>query len=383
MQYAFILGNTPKLSVAEIISSVKNSTIKKQTEQVAIVETAVELDCQKLIIKLGGTVKIAALTPSLPLATSIKDNAKYKFGFSFHSLDPSIKPSYLFNLKQTYRKKGLEFKKKLRQEGKRAELIESKDIALSSVIISKEKCLDILILVDQDKKETYAKTLAVQPFREFSHRDYDRPNKDMRSGMLPPKVARMMVNIAAGDSADALLDPFCGSGTILQEAILLGYKKVYGTDISQRAITDTQANLEYLHLNNFELYKLDACHLTSRFKINSIKTVVAEVFLGPPNFPESEIDKIVCQLTALYEKTFKEIKRILKPEAKLVIAFPAWRLKNKIIHLPIKKVLLKLGYNIKNQPILYGRPDARVLREIYILDISPTGMKPGAKRIIK
>lgn len=381
MQYAFILGNTPKLSVAEIISSVKNSTIKKQTEQVAIVETAVELDCQKLIIKLGGTVKIAALTPLPPLqliGEGETEGVRIKFGFSFYSLDPIIKPSYLFNLKQKYRRQGLDLKKKLRREKKRAELIESKDIALSSVIISKEKCTDILILVDKpststvlgkDKKETYAKTLAVQPFREFSHRDYDRPNKDMRSGMLPPKVARMMVNIAAGDSADALLDPFCGSGTILQEAILLGYKKVYGTDISQRAITDTQANLEYLHLNNFELYKLDACHLTSRFKINSIKTVVAEVFLGPPNFPESEIDKIVCQLTALYEKTFKEIKRILKPEAKLVIAFPAWRLKNKIIHLPIKKVLLKLGYNIKNQPILYGRPDARVLREIYILNI--------------
>lgn len=374
MQYAFILGNTPKLSIAEIISCVKNCTIKNQTEQVAIVETATEINCQDLIIKLGGTVKIAALIPTFfqeleKSALSLsKGNARIKFGFSLYSLDLDVKKSYLFNLKQTYRRQGLDLKKKLRQEGKRAELIESKDIALSSVIIAKEKCLDILILVDKNKKEIYGKTLAVQPFREFSHRDYDRPNKDMRSGMLPPKVARMMVNVANGNPADTLLDPFCGSGTILQEALLLGYKKVIGTDISQKAIDDTRANLEFLKLNNFDLFKLDACHVTSRLKLNSIKIVVAEVFLGPPNIHESEIDKIVCQLVALYQKAFTDIKRILKPEAKLVIAFPAWRLKNRIIHLPIKKVLLKLGYNIKDQPILYGRPDARVLREIYILN---------------
>lgn len=369
MEYAFILGNTPELSIAEIISSVKNCTIKTQTDQVCIVESAVELNYQYLINKLGGTIKIASLIPSNPLLhlSDREGEAKLKFGFSFYSLDPAINQSYLFNLKQKYRRQGLDFKKQMRQEKKRAELIESKDLTLSSVIISKEKCLDILVMVDQDKKEIYGQTLAVQPFREFSHRDYDRPNKDMRSGMLPPKVARMMVNIAAGNPNDVLLDPFCGSGTILQEALLLGYSKVIGTDISQKAITDTKANLEFLKLTNFELFKLDACHLTSRLKSNTVKTIVTEVFLGPPKFHESEIDKIVCQLTALYQKAFTDIKRILKPEAKLVVAFPAWRLKNRTIHLPIKKVLLQLGYNLKGQPILYGRPDARVLREIYIM----------------
>jgi len=368
MEYAFILGNTPKLSIAEIISSVKNCTIKTQTDQVCIVESAVELNYQYLINKLGGTIKIASLIPSLPLSSSYEGKDKLKFGFSFYALDPAINPSYLFNLKQKYRRQGLDFKKQMRQEKKRAELIESKDLTLSSVIITKEKCLDILVMVDKDKKEIYGQTIAVQPFREFSHRDYDRPNKDMRSGMLPPKVARMMVNIAAGNPNDVLLDPFCGSGTILQEALLLGYNKVIGTDISQKAITDTKANLEFLKLTNFELFKLDACHLTSRLKSNTVKTIVTEVFLGPPKFYETEIDKIVCQLTALYQKAFTDMKRILKPEAKLVVAFPAWRLKNRTIHLPIKKVLLQLGYNLKGQPILYGRPDARVLREIYILN---------------
>ena len=46
----------------------------------------------------------------------------------------------------------------------------------------------------------------------------------------------------AGKPADALLDPCCGSGTILSEAIDAGWNKVYGADIDPRAVEIAHRN---------------------------------------------------------------------------------------------------------------------------------------------
>ena len=42
-----------------------------------------------------------------------------------------------------------------------------------------------------------------------------------------------------------LLDPFCGTGVVLQEALLMGYD-VYGTDLEPRMIDYSGANLDWL-----------------------------------------------------------------------------------------------------------------------------------------
>ncbi|MFA6027469.1 MAG: methyltransferase domain-containing protein [Patescibacteria group bacterium] len=365
MQYIFILGNTPKLSLAEIKAVLPDLQFIREFNDVLIVESPKELDANNLINELGGTIKIAAVTSTSPLQETEKmQGERKKFGFSLYRLNDDISNNILKNLKLDLKKQGLKYKKELRAKGIRSEVIESKDLFLSSVIISKEKCLDIIALVDKDNKIIYGKTLAVQPFREYSARDYDRPSRDPRSGMLPPKVARMMVNIACGDKEKIFLDPFCGSGTILQEALLLGYKKVYGSDISKKAVTDTENNLKFLKLNSYQLSVCDARQL----QLKNISTVVSEVYLGPINVNSEKIDAVIGELITLYYESFKHLKPLLAPNAKLVIAFPAWRTNNGILRLPIEKTLLDLGYTIKDRPIIYGRPDARVLREIYIMN---------------
>ena len=62
-----------------------------------------------------------------------------------------------------------------------------------------------------------------------------------RSGALRPTIAAAMVGLA-GKPADALLDPCCGSGTILSEAIDAGWNKVYGADIDPRAVEIAHRN---------------------------------------------------------------------------------------------------------------------------------------------
>lgn len=65
----------------------------------------------------------------------------------------------------------------------------------------------------------------------------------------PPKVAQMMINLAGPDRHKILLDPFCGSGTILQEAALLNFQKIYGSDQNSQAVKDSQVNLDWLRKN--------------------------------------------------------------------------------------------------------------------------------------
>ncbi len=64
------------------------------------------------------------------------------------------------------------------------------------------------------------------------------------STMLP-KLARCMVNLARIKPGSRVLDPFCGSGSILMEASAMGCR-VYGSDIKDRMVKGCVSNLDYV-----------------------------------------------------------------------------------------------------------------------------------------
>ena len=88
-------------------------------------------------------------------------------------------------------------------------------------------------------------TKAIQPIESLGERDFGRPYRDAKSGMLPPKLAMMMINLAGQSLGATILDPFCGSGTILMEAATIGYTNLMGSDISPKAIDDTRQNFAW------------------------------------------------------------------------------------------------------------------------------------------
>ena len=89
-----------------------------------------------------------------------------------------------------------------------------------------------------------AKTLTVQDFEDYGRRDYQRPVRDEKQGMIPPKVAQIMLNLSDCSTGDTILDPFCGIGTLVQEGLLLGYRMI-GSDINKIAIKGSEQNLEW------------------------------------------------------------------------------------------------------------------------------------------
>lgn len=59
---------------------------------------------------------------------------------------------------------------------------------------------------------------------------------------LPPKLARCLVNAAKVPLGGKVLDPFCGTGAILREALLLGYR-AYGGDADAEMVRGALQNL--------------------------------------------------------------------------------------------------------------------------------------------
>lgn len=347
-------------------------TVNPGSPMVAWVEGALSAPAASIIATLGGTVKIAELVgPYTPeavrqwLPTCVTQNKKFSFGFSL-SIHTATRRHREFDTL------GIELKKMLKVDGHSARYVSSREPVLSSVIVDKEGLLNHgadIIIVERGNELFFGRTIAVQPFEEFSRRDYGRPQRDHRSGMLPPKLARMMVNIAAPQRNDVLLDPFCGSGTVLQEALLLGVRSVIGSDISKQCIDDTRKNLQWMKLRPATLYCHDVTTINEALKRQSVDCVVGEGYLGPtrPERPEAVRD----QLISMYQKAFAALVPVLRPHARLVIALPAWRKgkkDNDMITIKLSKTLQLLGYHPFHQPLFYGRPDAHVLRHIYFLE---------------
>ncbi len=150
----------------------------------------------------------------------------------------------------------LTLKKVVKKAGRSVRIIENKSEALESAQVLYNKLTGPLgweiLLIKDGEDFVVAQTTAVQNIDDYSKRDFDRPKRDAFVGMLPPKLAQIMINLAVGKMANVdeetkpttILDPFCGTGVVLQEAMIMGYS-VIGSDLSEKMVDYTQENLDH------------------------------------------------------------------------------------------------------------------------------------------
>lgn len=212
---------------------------------------------------------------------------------------------------------------------------------LSSVVVKKQKLVEFLIAGGFT-----AKTIWVQDFESWNRRDYDRPAVEAHIGMLPPKVARMMVNISQKFS---IHDPFCGVGTIVAEAAVLGLN-VSGSDIDPDQVARTQKNLEWLG-RKAEVFVCDARKISH--KVKPVDAIVTEADLGP-NDRVKNYELRIKQLHKLYLECFQSWKGMAK---KIVIALPDEEIIDKVV---------AMGYILESGPYIYARPQAKIKRHILV-----------------
>lgn len=307
--YLFVLGNAPELANEELAAIWPNYQIS------------------------GGLVKVAEIFDSSivdELSENKKPGERIIFGISGEGPDPR------------------EIKEELESRGYKARFILPKDgVELSSVVVAKQQVEEIYLIGDLK-----AKTIWVQDFEEWSRRDYGRPEVEAHIGMLPPKVARMMVNIAGGGT---ILDPFCGVGTILAEAYSTNHQ-IFGSDISSDQLAKTKKNLDWLGAK-YQLFREDARKISQKLAPNCVSSVVTEPYLGPDD-PK--------KLAELYSSCLADWQKVLKPGGKVVMAMPFLVDPD---HIGIDKVKI-MGYSVSSGPLPYFRPRAVVKRYIYVLTLT-------------
>ena len=107
-----------------------------------------------------------------------------------------------------------------------------------------------------DNKLVFGLKLADVPPKSFMER---RPKKKpfFHPSSMPPKLARCMVNLARPKAGSLVFDPFCGTGSILIEAALMGCR-ILGMDIQRRMARGSLKNFKHFGIEPEGIIVADA-----------------------------------------------------------------------------------------------------------------------------
>lgn len=384
-----ILGRQPEISIAELEAVYDPRNVQKVSQQAAIVT------CNTFAIdNLGGVTKCGYIIKRIKSQKSdqftLLQASKYitneyvkKLSSSQNKITLGI--SFYGNKAnpRDIQKIGLIIKNSLKKSGVSVRLIPNKTAALSTATSHNNKLgrsktkIEIILVRAVNGDLLIAESHGAQNINSYTQRDRERPRRDAFVGMLPPKLAQIMINLSGAQPGDCLWDPFCGTGTVLQEAAL-AKMNVYGSDLSNKMVDYTTENMRWLEktfsVNTFwETFQADATSatLTSDQK-QQISHVVCEAYLGQPFSAPPALEKrkeVVGNCNHIISGFLRNIHSQIRPDTTLCIAVPAWQNNHgQFTHLPLLNSLDKLGYQrIIGKNLLYHRPNQVVGREILVL----------------
>lgn len=382
-QYIFHLGNHPELSAAELEAMVGHSV--EHEGNTALSRLPEGETPQKLMEELGGCIKISEIVGvgKNPLESIIEalqthvPEGKIEFGLNIYPFNKKELAEGIRAIKEELKERGRSVRFLNQEENLPSATIEK------SGILKKGTDMNIVTL---GGRTFITRTIAVQPFDTYRHRDYEKPARLPHDGMLPPKLAQIMINLARRSAPALLYDPFCGSGTILGEAMLKGMK-VVGSDVDANAVKAATKNLAMLAeavtavLQEPHIFVKDAIALTPLRTPPAL--VVSELDLGPPlTKPTSipRIEGIQNNLIPLYRGFLTSLAKLIKPGTPVVLAFPLhytaplittdYRLPTSPTPHPLRnlnQLLQETGFK-SHRTLTYHRPAQAVGREIRVLE---------------
>lgn len=397
MRHFLVFGTHPRLSLAEFRALKSHLPAPAMTGSAIIVEDP-EWDGTALMNRLGGTVKLGNVLHEMPteeltaenLAEMIQTNPRgdrVVFGLTIYGGTPA------------FRKKekalALGIKRALTSAGRSVRWVTGeRDAPLSPAAVSKLRLTtegyDIALLV-HGQTVSIGLTADVQDADAWSLRDYGRPSRDDKNGMLPPKLARMMVNLAMIPDGGTLLDPFCGSGTVLMEAAFAtNAAKLIGSDIEARQVASTEENLAWLfdkHLlraddrERFSTFTSDVRNVGTHLHNTNIDRVVTEGTLGPPltgHETKQTLEKNARDIENLWRDTLKALLPLLKKRGRIVGIWPSFKSSHGVARADLEQEIATNGdYALLNplgdwdpsgDPLLYHRQGQHVMRRIVVLE---------------
>ncbi|MEO5690919.1 MAG: DNA methyltransferase [Candidatus Saccharimonadales bacterium] len=413
MSTLLITGRIPDLSIAELESLYGGSSITRLGDH-ALVDSDVDF------ARLGGSIKSAEY-----IATVDSTNAQKVFDFCRKAI-----PDYLEQVPEGKIKLGvslygltmpvqrlnanvLSLKKVIKQTGRSVRAVPNTDPALSSAqtyhnALTSDVGIE-LACIAHDGKTYIGRVTHVQDIDSYTIRDRNRPKRDAFVGMLPPKLAQTMINIASGpvkrsnssietssaasvasedsdvekmsSKSQVVLDPFCGTGVILQEAALMGYS-VYGTDVSEKMVHFTRDNFNWA-TEKFKISverQFEIADAISHTWRQPIDAVAGEGYLGQPlggQVPSPEKLKQIMHDSQVVMRGFlKNIAPQLVSGTRLCVAIPAWHVAGKLHELDLASEIETLGYHwtpfthVDGTRLMYSRDDQTTHRHLLAIEKS-------------
>lgn len=390
--YAFELGRKKDLCRAELMAVLGKENLVEESLDTSIYRLP-DQDFHKLQNKLGGTIKIVKILHTVPISkiqaldckkiiekhlvdTFREQTGKIPFSLSLlgfmNQKEMNIKDLLNF-CKQVLKSLGLNsrFVNKNFQNTKPSTIFKARVIEKGADlnIIKGLKCLFI------------GESVSMQNIDAYSKRDFHKPGRDAKVGMLPPKLAQTMINLA-GPRTTTIFDPFCGTGTIPMEGLLMD-KDVVGSDIEERMVAFCDQNLTWTKENfktthNSRTFIKDARFITKGNLPEKVDAIVTEGYLGPavnrlPSIADRE--KVFRELANLHLNWLKAVHPLTSPSCKIVMCVAAYKDGNKIEHLPkFNELAREAGYRV-TAAYTYDRPEQVVARDVKILEKLNSGVR--------
>lgn len=381
MPHIAILGRSPALSIAELESVFGAKTITIVQNHIVSLDHSEDIE---LYNTLGGVQKVGKILTILDttdwrkitsyIKKTLPDHLRYipegkiTLGLSVYGVDSKVK---------AINATALELKKTVKAAGRSVRVVPNDNLELNTAKTLHNKLtspngLELLIIRD-GRKTILAQAIWVQDIEAYAKRDQARPKRDARVGMLPPKLAQTIINLARPGSGSTLLDPFCGTGVLLQEALLMGVN-IIGSDLEPRMIEYSQDNLSWLGFNDQTLLVADATTHTWKENFN---TIACETYLGRPlsSLPDPDtLHKVMQDCATIHKKFLQNVARQTKKGFRLCIAVPAWHTGQGFKHLATLDHLKELGYNrvsfvhVDTAALIYHRQGQIVARELVVLE---------------
>ncbi len=384
-----VLGRQPYLGIAELESILGPDLVRPFGKGFAITRGNDKAIKQE---NLGGTIKIGEVIAIIrqtelhlmerEVMEILERHAIPKTGNTDHKLNIGISAYNVGADEKAVRDLLFKFKDRLEKKHISTRVISPKGTVLNSAQVQHNKLMgpsgSEFIIAGDERETCIARTISVQNITSYSKRDYDRPGRDIVTGMLPPKLAQIMLNLGSVKRDTTVLDPFCGTGVVLMEAALTG-AVVTGSDINPKMVSMTKENLSWLskefNVDTAQANVMCADATTSTWKPMPEK-VVSETYLGPPlhSLPKPhELENIVKECDRIVENFLVNLRPQLRPESRCCIAVPMWNTRKGLIQLPIVDNIKELGYSrvwfshVRPGQLIYRRPDQVVARQLLVL----------------
>lgn len=390
--YLFIFGKDPEISKIELSSYLKKSQIQFQVKLnhykycILDFDSNSKFEPSNVIKTLGGTIRIAKLLTHFDYFEDSFlekiENYSSKFNFSISSINIS---DYEYSLYEYVIKNYLK-KNKVKAtyknnhpKGKDFNILDPGNFFSWGLHSGFE-----IIIVKDNETYYYFETSACTNPKVFEERDLERPKRFITHA-TSPRMSAILVNCLGLIEGSIFVDPFCGTGTLLIEALLRGYK-VIGIDNDPELIISAKENIEWAK-NRYEIKaNYDLIGENSQNAEFTANACCFEPYMGPflrKPLSQEKAFSLIKELTSLYSDVFKNLAKNLKPNGSIfdvVCILPFFETREKRVIGISNEVFENYGFSlaelrsddtlISENPLNYNASSGNFIgRKIYFLKL--------------